>query len=196
MLRNTSSRLFVALLLSLPILPATALAQSQDSQAQSVAEAARRAREAKKNAVKPTKVVTDDDMPARTPEPEVQQAAASGTQTSSAPGASGGDATAPAPSNGQPAADGNKNDAAKPTDDPKLAQLKEQVAQAQKEVDLAKREQSLAQDTYYSNPDHARDKAGKIKIDDLQQQVADKQQTLDTLKAQLANYKPSEPPKQ
>jgi hypothetical protein len=195
MLRNTSSRLFVALLLSLPVLAAAAWAQSQDSQAPSVAEAARRAREAKKNAVKPTKVVTDEDMPARTPQPEVQQAA-SGSQTSSAPAASGADATAPTPSNGQPAADGNKNDAAKPTDDPKLAQLKEQVAQAQKEVDLAKREQSLAQDTYYSNPDHARDKAGKAKIDDLQQQVADKQQALDTLKAQLASYKPSEPPKQ
>jgi len=53
----TSSVLFGAAL----FVPA-ARAQSQDAQSQSIADAARRSRDLKKNSAKTTKVITDDDL--------------------------------------------------------------------------------------------------------------------------------------
>jgi type I restriction-modification system DNA methylase subunit len=63
--------------------------------------------------------------------------------------------------------------------------LKEQIKQGQSDLDLAKRELALQQDTYFSNVNYARDTAGKAKLDDLKQQVSDKQQELERLKARL-----------
>jgi type I restriction-modification system DNA methylase subunit len=64
--------------------------------------------------------------------------------------------------------------------------MKQQLAEAQKALDLLQRDLSLQQDTYISNPDHAHDTAGKAKLDAMLQQIAGNQQTVDALKAQLA----------
>jgi len=155
-----------------------------DTQSQNIAEAARRSREQAKSATKPSKVITDDDLdkkgvkpgqqgltadaPARleTQPPTTDQVAAAATTPTTA---STDPATAPAA-----------------TDDPEVVMLKEQLADAEKDADLGKRELTLQQDSYLSNPDHEHDTAGKAKVDALQQQISDKQQDIDRLKTRLA----------
>jgi hypothetical protein len=156
---------------------------SSDAQSQSIADAARRSREQAKNATKSTKVITDDDLdkknvkpaaqgltvdaPAKLetqpPTPEAVAAAASATRASADP------ATAPAAS-----------------DDPEILKLKDEIAEAEKDADLLKRELALQQDTYLSNPDHEHDLAGKAKVDGLQQQIDVQQQDIDRLKTRLS----------
>jgi type I restriction-modification system DNA methylase subunit len=154
-----------------------------DAQSQSIADAARRSREQAKNATKPSKVVTDDDLdksnikpgaqgltvdaPAKLetqpPTPDAVAAAATATPSTTDP------ATAPAA-----------------TDDPEIAKLKDSIADAEKDADLLRRELALQQDTYLSNPDHEHDRTGKAKVNGLQQQISDKQQDIDRLKTKLA----------
>jgi len=70
-------RLALPIALAATLLPAASFAQSQDSE--SVADAARRAREQKKTPAKPVKVLTDDDVKPATP---------ASTDTPAAPGTS------------------------------------------------------------------------------------------------------------
>src|SRR5216683_3723946 len=178
MLHSIPSRLALSAVLAAAMLPAVVSAQSQDSQ--SVAEASRRARAQKKNSEKPSKVTTDDTLDVK--KGDVQSATAEQLRIPGTPQAS-----AQAASNAPSTADQNEK---KASDDEKrakeIAALKEQIKQAQSDLDLAKRELALQQDTYYSNVDYARDTAGKAKVDDLKQQVSDKQQELERLKARLA----------
>jgi hypothetical protein len=156
---------------------------SADAQSQSIADAARRSREQAKNATKPSKVITDDDLdktkikpgaqgltmdaPAKleTQPPTPDAVAAAASTPSSPPDA----ATAPAP-----------------TDDPEIAKLKDSIAVAEKDADLSRRELALEQDTYLSNADHEHDTAGKAKVAALQQEIDNKQQDIDRLKTRLA----------
>ena len=100
----------------------------------------------------------------------------------------------PAPANAPSSAAQNEKKA--PEDEQlakEVAALKEQIKQAQSDVDLAKREQALQQDTYFSNPDYVHDTAGKAKLDAIKQQITDKQQELDRLKVRLAELQPATP---
>jgi hypothetical protein len=190
MSRCISSRLAIAAILAAAVLPLTALAQSQDAPAPSVADAARRAREQKKAAAKqPAPVITDDTLkpaaprsPEAAPAPPAAPAAPPAADSSRAPAAS----AAPAPA-GQPAPAANTGDTdPKATDSAELAALKQQVADAQKGLELLARELALQQDTYFSSPDHSHDLAGKAKLDAMLGQITDKQQAVDALKTQLA----------
>jgi hypothetical protein len=155
------------------ILAHTAIAQSQDSP--SVAEVARRAREQKKTTAKPTKVITDDDVKPSEP---------------------GGSAATPAPPTAWASSNGSNVQAPAATSSPagpkneqkskEVAGLKEMLKQVQSDLELLQRDQALKQDTYYSNPDFVHDTAGKSILDAIQQQIGDKQQDLDQLKAKLA----------
>jgi hypothetical protein len=202
MSRRIALRLALAVLFAAPAFPLLALAQSQGSQTQdpqnqSVADAARRARDQKKAAAKqPAPVITDDTLKrsapaaqaANEPAPPTSEAAPAAApvpaaqppaDSSSAPDAN----AAPVPAEqSAPAAEAEKkgNDAAE------LAALKQQLAEEQKGLELLQRELSLQQDTYISNPDHSHDIAGKAKLDAMLQQITGKQQALDALKAQLA----------
>jgi hypothetical protein len=185
MLRCIALRLALPVILSVTLLPAAAFAQSQDTQ--SVAEAARRAREQKKTPARPAKVITDDDVkpaaqsnPATPGSPEAT--AASATPASSTANA----ASAPAASS-SPAADAKDQ-----KDSKELSALKALIKQVQSDLDLLQREQSLENDRYYSNTDYAHDTAGKAILDELKWQVSDKQQELDGLKARLAELQPSQ----
>jgi cytoskeletal protein RodZ len=204
MSRCIALRLSLAVLIAAPAFPLLALAQSQGSQTQdpqnqSVADAARRAREQKKAAAKqPAPVITDDTLkrsaptaqasnePAPAPTSEATPAAAApvpaaqpAADSSSAPDAN----AAPVPAEqSAPAAEAEK----KGNDSAELAALKQQLAEEQKGLELLQRELSLQQDTYISNPDHSHDIAGKAKLDAMLQQITGKQQALDALKAQLA----------
>ena len=174
MLRFNSMPLTFSIILAAALLPAAVFAQSQES----VAEAARRAREQKKPAAKPSKVITDDD---------VKHAASASSEPAPAPGAqappSAGAANQPAGASAVP--DPKDEKASK-----ELAALKEEIKQVQSDLDLLQRQLSLEQDTYQSNPDNAHDTAGKAKVDGIKLQAGDKLQELDRLKAHLMELLP------
>jgi hypothetical protein len=181
-------RYAVPALLAATLLPAAAFAQSQDSQ--SVAEAARRAREKKKAQAKPPgKVITDDTLDVK--KDDVQSATAEqlripGTPAAPAPTAS----SAPnAPATGAAAAaDAPATPATKDAKESKeVTELKEKIKQAESDLDLLNREYRLDQDTYFSKPDYADDAEGKQKLDDEKVQISSKQQEVDRLKAKLAD---------
>jgi hypothetical protein len=124
-------------------------AQAQSSGTDSVADAARKAREAKKAAPAGKKVYTDDDVKPATP-----SASAPPTQT--------GSEAAPATADGtQPAADANAAAAANPgkADEKawrdKFRGQRDQIARLEKELDVLQREQDKAQVQYYPDPQKA-----------------------------------------
>ena len=184
MSRNITLRLALPIVLTAVALPPVTPAQSQDS----VAEAARRSRAQKKNSEKPSKVITDETLEVK--KGDVQSAAAEQLRMPGTPETP----AQPTPANAPSSAAQNEK---KASEDEKLAKelaaLKEQIKQAQSVVDLAKREQALQQDTYFSNPDYVHDTAGKAKLDAMKQQITDKQQELDRLKARLAELQPAPP---
>jgi hypothetical protein len=190
MSRFFSLRLALPVFLVSALLPVTAVAQSQDSQ--SVAEAARKARAKKKNAEKPTKVITDDTLDVK--KGDVQSAAAElpripgSPEPSAQPGAEGS-ANAPAKGSGSASGDEKARGALK-----ERVALKEKIKNAQSDLDLLQREYQLDQDSYYSKVDYAKDTAGKDKLDAEKQQISDKQQELEKLKAQLAALPESQEP--
>jgi hypothetical protein len=199
MSRRISLRLAIAAILAAAVLPWTALAQSQDPPTPSVADAARRAREQKKAAAKqPAPVITDDTLKPATPAPQAANAPAPAQSSEAGPakppaaqpaaGSSGAPEASAAPASAgppAPAADAADTDQ-KTKDSAELAALQQQVADAQKGLELLQRELALQQDTYFSNPDHSHDLAGKTKLDATLEQITDKQQAVDALKSQLA----------
>jgi enamine deaminase RidA (YjgF/YER057c/UK114 family) len=178
MLRRITLRLALTVVLVASLLPAVALAQSQDTQ--SVAEAARRAREQKKTPAKPAKVITEDDV-----KPAAQPSAAN-------PASPASPAASTATSAGAPGSSSSPSPDAKDQKDSKeVTELKAQIKQALADLDLVLREKSLENDKYYSNTDYVHDTAGKEKLDELIQQASDKQQELERLKAHLAELLPA-----
>ena len=153
--------------------------QSQDSQ--SVAEAARKAREKKKDAIKPAKVITDETLDVK--KGDVQSAVAEEPKIPGAPDAKA--QTVP----GTPGAPVNSasKDEKKERLKKELTDLKEQVKQSLMDLDLLQRENRLDQDAYFSQPNYGSDTAGKQKLDDEKQQISDKQQEVARLKAKLAD---------
>jgi hypothetical protein len=194
MSRCISLRLAIAAIFAAAVLPLTTLAQSQDSPAPSVADAARRAREQKKAAAKqPAPVITDDTLKPSAPAAQAANAPAPAQSPEAAPAPPPASAAQPtadssgAPDARQPAPATNAGDTDQKTkDSAELATLKQQVADALKDLELVQRELALRQDTYFSNPDHSHDLAGKAKLDAMLEQITDKQQAVDALKTQLA----------
>jgi len=172
-------------------LPITAIAQSQDAQSQSgsqdssVAAAARRSREKKKNpsnTPKSPKVITDDDLDKRNFQPGQE-----GLNVGSAPRLETEPPSAQAVAAAEAADSSTEQDAKEAAaQDAQIARLKVQIADAEKDYDLAQRQFALDQDSYLSNPDYSRDAAGKSRLQDEKQQIADKQQEVDRLKVKLA----------
>jgi len=163
-------------------LSGAALAQSQDDSAPSVAEAARRAREKKKTAAKPVRTLTNDDLPAapasgaNAAEAQVNPAKAE----DNAAAASDANQAQTAPVNDEKTREKNAENAAA------LEQAKKELAQAQHELDVTQRKAALDSDAYYSKPDFANDKDGKANLDAEAQQISEKKQAVETLKARVA----------
>lgn len=161
-----------------------AFSQSQDSQ--SVAEAARRAREKKKDSAKPAKVITDETLDVK--KGDVQSAVAEEPKIAGAPETANQSAHGAA----NPAAADAQTQAAK---DEKLkkeiARVKEQLKEALGDLELLERENRLDKDTYYSEPNFASNTARKQKLDDEQQKISDKRQEIDRLKAKLSDLQKS-----
>jgi|SRR5882724_2460278 len=178
-----------AILVAVCFLPLAAAAQSQDTQSQSVAEAARRAKEAKEKASAKSKVITDDDLDVKRVKPGEQGLTTPTPQLETGPPPAADVAAAEAAD--KAAAKSPADAPAQKTDSPEVARLKAELARAEQDLDLSKREAALAQDTYFSNPDHERDTAGKAKLDSMQQQIDDQQKNVADLKAQLAALQPA-----
>lgn len=176
--RSTLIRTVIVALIAGAFVP-VAFAQSQDSQ--SVAEAARKAREKKKDAAKPAKVITDETLDVK--KGDVQSAVAEEAKIPGAPDAKA--QTAPG-TPGAPVSAASK-DEKKERLKKELTDLKEQVKQSLMDLDLLQRENRLDQDSYYSQPNYGSDTAGKQKLDDEKQQISDKQQEVARLKAKLAD---------
>lgn len=157
--------------------------QSSDAQNQSIADAARKSRQAAKNATKPSKVITDDDLDKQNIKPGAQGLTVDApAQLETQPPTAGAVAEAAM----TPSVAPDPATAATATDDPEITRLKDSISDAEKDADLARRDMALQQDTYFSNPDYVHDTAGKAKLDALQQQINDKQQEIDRMKTRLA----------
>ena len=171
-------------------LPIATLAQSQDAQAQqsassnsSVADAARRARDQKKNSAKSSKVVTDDDL-----DRHVFKPGQAGFNVM-APPQMETEPPSPAAVAAAEAADiasdeeAQKEAAAQDSD---IAKVKSQITQGERDLDVSRRQLALDQDSYFSNPDYAHNTAGKSNLDSEKQQINDRQEEIERLKIRLA----------
>lgn len=156
----------------------------QDSSASSIADAAKRAREQKKNAGAPSKVITDDDLDNKNVKPGAEGLTVPAPRLETEPPSP--EAVAAAETADKQADKSPADDPLKSTDDAKIAQKKKALATAEDDVALAQRELALAQDSFYANPDYQRDTAGQTNLTELQQTISDRQDKVARLKAELA----------
>jgi hypothetical protein len=199
----------LAILLVLPLGVGAGQQQStQQAPPDPVAEAARRAREQKKDQAKPAHVWNNDDIPktngvsvvGENPAAEAEASASDagkGANAATAPAAAAnGETTAPAAGQGT----GSEKTGAIAAD---LVAANERLKSLQTDLDIAQRKYALDQQTYLSNPEHQNDNAGATALKDAedqiaakQQEVADAQKEVDELKAKLAASAPApaEPP--
>jgi hypothetical protein len=167
------------ILLALPVGSAAAQQQQppQQQQAESPAEAARRAREQKKDPAKPAKVWDNDNVPTagravnvvgKSPE------STSGAANQSANAQGTGDTTATS---------SKTSDVRSPKDtaaaQAQLSASKSHLQSMKADLDLLVRKFTLDSQTYFSNPNHASDKAGADAVADEQSQIEAKQQEVD-----------------
>ena len=200
--RNLALGSAVALIATFAV-PTLSFAQSQDDSSQSVAEAARKAKDRKKATPKENHVITDDTLKLRPASSDFNGAPPSGTVINTTPTVAAGDAAAtdataatastPATESTEVAATTQPADASTAAADQKkkaeaaaaAAKTKELLAQALTQLDILKRELALDSDSFFSNPDYAHDAKGKAKLDDLKQLIGDKQTSVKELKRQL-----------
>lgn len=181
----------VSLILLGAFLCAAPRALAQGDAQQSVADAARKAREQKKSE-KPVPVITNDTLEPPTEKPQVTSATAVEATLPGAP------ASAP-----ETATTDSKVAAAAPEDAKKkeeeqkaLEELKQQIREMKKEVDLAQRALSLANEDFYSKPDFSKDTDGKAKLDAIVNELTQKKDELTQLLAKLPEGESADEPKQ
>jgi len=162
----------------------TARAQSQGDSTPSVAEAARKARELKKENAKPARTITNEDLPTG-PAGGVANGAVSPT-----PAGNGDEAATPTANDGgeKPAAAANDEQAKQKKAEyaAALERAKKQLATALSELDIMQRKLALDSDSYYSKTDYASDKDGKANLDAEAQQINEKKQAVEELKTRVA----------
>ena len=177
--RSMLIRSVIVAVTAVAIVP-VAFSQSQDSQ--SVADAARHAREKKKDTAKPAKVITDETLDVK--KGDVQSAVAEEAKIAGAPDSKAqGAAGSPNATSANAASKDEKREKLKK----QLTELKEQIKQSLMDLDLLQRENRLDQDAYYSQPNYGSDTTGKQKLDDEKQQISNKQEEVTRLKAKLAD---------
>jgi DNA repair exonuclease SbcCD ATPase subunit len=163
-------------------LPAAARPQdsSQQQTGDPVADAARKARESKKDTPKPKKVYTDDDLKKGTPDAGSTSATGGGTATTATMQTTG-NATKGDDPNGEAAWRRRFKD------------QHDQIAKAEKELDILGRELEKAQLEYYPDPQKAMKEQNSraeindktAKIDAKKKEIAQLKQALDDLEDQL-----------
>lgn len=149
----------------------------QQPQRDPVADAARRAREQKKDQPKAAKVFDNDSVP--TTPGGVNVVGQSGTTADNAANSPTADQAIPA-APGQQANGSASASSANAADNVAISagidSAKEQLKSLQKDLDILQRTFTLDQQMFLVKPDHDADRAGAAKLKDEQQQIADKQQ--------------------
>jgi hypothetical protein len=174
-------------LVALPVLGLAGIVvlahQQQDTPPQStgdpVADAARRAQAAKKDAPKPKKVFTNDDVKSAAAEPSP-----GAPKSASDPAAGAGSAT-PAEAAGT-----DKNDEAAWRQ--RFSAARDRIALAEKELDILQREQEKSQVQYYADPQKALSEQYTRKdITDRDTKIAAKKEEIVKLKQDLSDLEDS-----
>src|SRR5208337_4530228 len=181
-------RVCVSLIVLGALLAGMPKARAQGDQEPSVADAARRAREQKQAAAKPSAVITNETLkPASpaTPEGGPQAAGDATANAATNANAAGADA-ATAATSAKPAAASGPTAAEAAEKKARITALRQQVADKKKEVDLQQRDLTLANDDFYSRPDFSKDADGKARLDAMQSDLKQKQDELAGLQAKLA----------
>jgi hypothetical protein len=166
-------RLGWILLMPMVVAPAPPAAATQQQGTPSVAEAARRAKEQKKNQPKPKQVWTNDNIPKN---PGAISVVGQAEQPEPPPAS--GDNPKPAEKQAAP------NDASGLLK--QLADAKERLGSLQTEFDLLQRTYTLDQQAYYGKPGYADDKEGKTKLDALSKQVEAKRAEVQAAEQEVA----------
>ncbi len=182
---------------ALCVAPFATYAQDQSSSQQTgdpVADAARKAREEKqkKDAQKPKKVYTDDDIkPAAPDKPEIQNASAAGATTSATDASAGATQAAAAkkPGDATEKEDPNSEKAWRK----RFAAQHDKIAKAEKELDILQRELEKSSVQYYADPTKAMKEQNSraevndktAKIDAKKNELAQLRQQLDDMEAEL-----------
>jgi hypothetical protein len=159
-------------------------ARQQDTSQQSgdpVADAARRAREAKQNAPKPKKVYTDDDVSKSKPAPAATSTSgdSSTTKESFKPIAgTSAKTTTSADNDAKVEADWHK----------RFKEQRENIARAEKELDILQRENQKDQIQYYPDPQKAMTEQYTRKdINEKEAKIEAKRKEIEQLKQGLAD---------
>jgi chromosome segregation ATPase len=161
----------------------TLVARQQDNTQQTgdpVADAARRARQSKQNAPKAKKVYTDDDV--SSPKPATSSTSAAGDSSAQGSAKLVDDSSAKITTS-------SEQDAKAETDWRKrFKEQRENIARAEKELDVLQRETQKAEVQYYSDPQKAMTEQYTRKdINEKDAKIAAKQKEIEQLKQGLSD---------
>lgn len=175
----SASALSCAILFS----PLILLARQQDPSQQTgdpVADAARRAREAKQTAPKPRKVYTDDDVSRPKPAPAATSATGDSSTKESTSPVAGSSAKTPTSADQDAKAEAHWRK--------RFKEQRENIARAEKELDILQRENQKDQIQYYPDPQKAMTEQYTRKdINEKDAKIAAKRKEIEQLKQGLAD---------
>jgi hypothetical protein len=172
----------LAILLASLVGTADGQQQTQEQAENSIAAAARRARENKKEHAKPTKVWDNDNIPTSAASLSVVGKAPPADNSANQPANVPPGSAAPGAANSA-SADASKKSAVEAD----LAAAKERLQTLQNDLDIAQRKITLDRQVYYSKPDYAADKAGPATLEDEQSQLEAKRQEVADAKKRVAD---------
>ena len=159
----------------------TVIARQQDNSQQTgdpVADAARRAREAKQNAPKPRKVYTDDDVSRPKPAPAAATATSTAPDSTAQPGGSSANTPASADQDAKTEAAWRQ----------RFKEQRDKISRAEKELDILQRETQKAEIQYYPDPQKAMSEQYTRKdINDKDAKVEAKRKEIADLKQALTD---------
>jgi hypothetical protein len=175
--------------------PPPAQQQDASSSSTSLAEAAKRAREAKKDQTKPARVWDNDSVPKSNGQISV---VGEGPENADADNsAAGAAAPAPAPADASANAPAKAGGAGTSALKSEIADAKDKLSTIKTDLDLLQRTNTLDSQMYYGKPDYSTDTDGAAKLKNEQEAIAAKQQEMDDqqkkiddLEAELAKTAP------
>ena len=169
--------------LFVPALCLAGLSAAAQQTGDPVADAARKAREAKKDTTKPKKVYTDDDFKKSVPE-QAAPSAATSDASGKAAGATGQATGTSGKAGDEPKEDPNSESAWRK----RFQAQRDKIAKAEKELDILTRELEKAQVEYYPDPQKAMQQQNtRADINSINAKINAKKQEMDQLKQGLSD---------
>ena len=175
--------------------PPPAQQQDASSSSTSLAEAAKRARDAKKDQTKPVRVWDNDTVPKSNGQISVVGEAPENADADNS--AAGAAAPAPAPADASANAPAKAGGAGASALKSEIADAKDKLSTIKTDLDLLQRTNTLDSQMYYGKPDYSTDTDGAAKLKNeeeaiaaKQQEMDDQQKKIDDLEAELAKTAP------